>query len=889
MLTDVSGDAVPDGSYSITFNIYDQEVGGTALWTETNTVQVTKGIFNVVLGTLDTLDIAFDEPYWMGMSVEGEAELTPRVELTASAYSFNSRSVTGTDNVFPPSGNVGIGTIAPNRPLTITGPSDVQVGLQFNGNNSSYSSIYVNSNVGFARPGFGYVRGGLKAHTFLDVGDNWVLRVGSTNALSVLPSGNVGIGVAGPTEILSLDGAINVGGAAGTTAGTIQWTGSDFEGYNGSTWQSLTGGAGGSLPVGTSGQTLRHDGASWAATSALINNGTDIGIGTASPVSNLHIYENVDGWMGIRIQNPNTGSGSAESIDFVDENGGLAGIRIYDDDNPTYGAHMAIFNNRPSGVINLRTGGVNRVLLTEDGNLAVGLNNPVERLDVNGGIRVGSAAGTNSGTIQWTGTDFEGYDGSSWKSLTGSGPPAGTQGQTLRHNGTDWIATSNLYNNGTAIGLGTVGPQWNLHVYKNANNAIGIGIQNPNAGNTAAEYLSFRGSSGDIAALAAFGSGHIAYPNEMHLFNNRPGGLLSLMSGSSSITILESGGIGVNKKNPATTLDVAGSIRAEDTLFAPVADISSYDASGRLRLLRSGMSGGSVALDAQAITDGAIVRLYDEGGGLTHYIDADGDGEGGYFAVMRDDAGNSGLIVDGNRNGTLSGFLGVWGPSRSAALDMSNSGNNCVVLPADAISASEIQNEAGGGGANSLDASGIALTPAVYDVLASRSITVSTAGYVLVTSACQLTIDHASGAMTYADVGVSDVNNAFVTSTDMTAAIADAAPTGRYIIPASSTALFTVSAGTHTFYMLGRGGAGTVTAYDVNLAAVFIPTAYGTVSPTLTSASDGIEEGTTRAMSSSDIAAERSESIAINQARIERELLEMKAKIEELEKELQNK
>jgi hypothetical protein len=35
---------------------------------------------------------------------------------------------------------------------------------------------------------------------------------------------------------------------------------------------------------------------------------------------------------------------------------------------------------------------------------------------------------------------------------------AGTSGQTLRHDGTDWVATSNLYNNGTSVAVGTTSP-----------------------------------------------------------------------------------------------------------------------------------------------------------------------------------------------------------------------------------------------------------------------------------------------------------------------------------------------------------------------------------------------------------------------------------------------
>ena len=48
-------------------------------------------------------------------------------------------------------------------------------------------------------------------------------------------------------------------------------------------------GPAGPLVSGTSGQTLRHDGNTWIANSNLYNNGTNLGIGTAAPVSKLEV------------------------------------------------------------------------------------------------------------------------------------------------------------------------------------------------------------------------------------------------------------------------------------------------------------------------------------------------------------------------------------------------------------------------------------------------------------------------------------------------------------------------------------------------------------------------------------------------------------------------
>lgn len=113
-----NGTAVENGAYSLTFNLYTTETGGTSIWTETiNDVDVEGGIYSVVLGANGTaLDVAFDEPYFLGVSVEGGTELIPRARLTSSPYAL---SLIGDDNIFPNSGNVGVGSATPNHKLTV--------------------------------------------------------------------------------------------------------------------------------------------------------------------------------------------------------------------------------------------------------------------------------------------------------------------------------------------------------------------------------------------------------------------------------------------------------------------------------------------------------------------------------------------------------------------------------------------------------------------------------------------------------------------------------------------------------------------------------------------------------------------------------------------------
>jgi hypothetical protein len=82
------------------------------------------------------------------------------------------------------------------------------------------------------------------------------------------------------------------------------------------------------------------------------------------------------------------------------------------------------------------------VVVSNSGNLGVGTPTPVVRLDVAGSVRVGNATlcdTTTAGSIRWTGTGFEGCDGSSWKALGGSAATAWTQPQLLRFgSGSGW-------------------------------------------------------------------------------------------------------------------------------------------------------------------------------------------------------------------------------------------------------------------------------------------------------------------------------------------------------------------------------------------------------------------------------------------------------------------
>ena len=85
---------------TLTFKLFTSEIGGEPLWTETQDVIVTKGLFSVILGNVteipDTVD--FSEQYYLEVSVDGEI-MSAREKLTSTPYSLRAGTA---DRAFNP-------------------------------------------------------------------------------------------------------------------------------------------------------------------------------------------------------------------------------------------------------------------------------------------------------------------------------------------------------------------------------------------------------------------------------------------------------------------------------------------------------------------------------------------------------------------------------------------------------------------------------------------------------------------------------------------------------------------------------------------------------------------------------------------------------------------
>ncbi len=113
-LTDSAGNPVPDGTYSVTFAIYDAPSGGNILWSELQDVTTTDGLFAVLLGSVNPVtSSAFQgNASYLSIQIGANPEQLPRQRFVSSAYSFRSevadaaqsaKSVdwTGVDNIPP--------------------------------------------------------------------------------------------------------------------------------------------------------------------------------------------------------------------------------------------------------------------------------------------------------------------------------------------------------------------------------------------------------------------------------------------------------------------------------------------------------------------------------------------------------------------------------------------------------------------------------------------------------------------------------------------------------------------------------------------------------------------------------------------------------------------
>ena len=263
-LADAAGNPLT-GDYQMQFALYDVPTGGSACWSETQTVSVSEGLFNVLLGSVNAIGSScLTGDVYLGIKIGDDSEMTPRELLTSVPYAVQALTVPDGSVTAAKlnlvDGNVGIGTASPesklhvvggNVPLLVKGTWSVPanaVGIRLwnvndeavfdvwqdgkvniQGNTTLGGDLTVGGVIQSTNNGAMYLKGGDDAALYDVDAANTIgiygqqdstqghIQLGSNGPTVSGVSGNVGIGTASPSEKLHVNG--NIKGSGNLTVG----------------------------------------------------------------------------------------------------------------------------------------------------------------------------------------------------------------------------------------------------------------------------------------------------------------------------------------------------------------------------------------------------------------------------------------------------------------------------------------------------------------------------------------------------------------------------------------------------------------------------------------------------------------------------------------------
>ncbi len=196
-----------------------------------------------------------------------------------------------------------------------------------------------------------------------------------------------------------------------------------------------------------------------------ISTAGNVGVGTVSPEAKLNIVGG-ELWLFNEGQNPRivlgdngtTGQYGFAQWDSLNdyyriETDGTNGLKVK-------GNNVSIGNIFPSEPLIVSAGVTELLRVNSAGNVGIGTGNPGTKLEVAGQVKI---TGGTPGTGRVLTSDTSGL--ATWEMPT-NGLPFGTFGQTLRHDGMNWVANGVIYNNGTNVGIGSSAPEFRLTLDK---------------------------------------------------------------------------------------------------------------------------------------------------------------------------------------------------------------------------------------------------------------------------------------------------------------------------------------------------------------------------------------------------------------------------------------
>lgn len=457
ILEDGSGQILTEEPTSLTFRIYDAATSGTLLWTEVHnsgSFTFDKGVFSAVLGEITALSgVSFADPRWISIQVESNAEQTPRIELTASAYSLMAKTVSddAVTSAKIADGAVAAVDLASGVVVTsVNGLSDA-VGLEGDGSIISVSSsgqTITISSVGVS--GASSVSADDDAVITADGDDDGsgdvLFKSGPDTRMVIANDGKVGIGTTDP------DGTLHAMTASGGTI-TPHTSADDFIVENsGDTGVSVFSGssAAGYLAFGSSTN-------NWGGVMRYTHNNNQLYFHTDAG-TNYMVFD--DGNVGIGTPTPGADLDIVTTTSDPD-------IHLKEDSN-----HFgSLFWSRSGDYLGFHTntsaGGSTRMVIAGDGKVGIGKVPDTFLLDI-------EASSAGSGIMRLKATNSSHYSGVTllndsvtWNLAVAGSAVGGTGNKFYIHDGSDYLTTWDGVND--RVGIGTISPDATLTIADSTN------------------------------------------------------------------------------------------------------------------------------------------------------------------------------------------------------------------------------------------------------------------------------------------------------------------------------------------------------------------------------------------------------------------------------------
>jgi len=451
--------------------------------------------------------------------------------VNGSLSNITSLSVTGTgDSYF--AGNVGIGTTSPSQKLDVVGRTKItQSGdaLRINSSdaNGSYATWQNNgSNIGYVGSGYHLWASpnniaanlGIRAQTRLDLG------VQTSVHMTILNSGNVGIGTTSPSVALDVSGEIAIRGGEAADDARMYFRASDNS--NRFTIETDLG--------GTTGNDLLGFRSASADNILVLKGDGNVGIGTTSPGSKLDI-NGVTTSLGFRTAAANT-NWSLISRDSA----GNSPLYVQSA-NTSANQTIAKFNYGSTTA----NGGSNVLTVAKDNSyflntdVGIGTASPSAGLQVAlGGTAIPTAGSSTASAVFGNSTSDNNYGLAIGANSNGVG--------YISSQRTDGAATT--YNlaiqpNGGNVGIGTTSPTANLHIEGGTNNEV-LKIEAD-----VSPFIRWVKSGSDVGFLQFTST-------SAYLSNMSNGSFFFRTNNTDKMTITSTGNVGIGTTNPSAKLDI---------------------------------------------------------------------------------------------------------------------------------------------------------------------------------------------------------------------------------------------------------------------------------------------------------------------------------------------